>query len=612
MRATNVACLSVLPAERRVALVVRVSTDHQASNPEGSLTTQLQRLRQHLQYKNGLGEVWDEVAVYELRAVSGKDSVRSDEFKLLYAEIESGRVNTVAFTALARLCRSVKDFLQFVAFLQEHGANFVSLKEDYDTTTAHGRLIMTIVMALAEFEREQTSERTRDAFKARSDRGLWNGGRLLGYDLPADRKGYLVPNQDEAAIVNFAFDAYLNSGSIAETAAAMNEHGYRTKSYSSRRGVEHVGHEFSFTTVQHVLKNPAYIGKKVVGDERHLIGAVWPGIVEQDKFDAVQALLAGNCRANRSEAKTVRHAHVLSRGLLFCGRCRSRMAGRSGTGRGATTYFYYACINKECGLRVVASEIEGAVLDRIAELAVSPEIVSMICADANRRRMSRLPALQKQLRASQRSLANIRAQAARLLGRDDPANAAATRSFVDEQLSELAQQRDDVERSIVATECSLHGLEGGGLEPDAARAGLANFQRVYEQLRPFEKQDLIRLVLHRAEVGDRQVVLELYEGACAKFAQAPKSASRFAPPIWLPGPVAQSVLRDTFEVSLPSLNAHRSRERRKRAKVGGVRVAAEWADLLAAGELASKAALAQRVGVSRARITQALGAAVSR
>ena len=150
--------------DRRIGLIVRVSTDLQVRNPEGSLTTQLHRLRQQVALKQGSSSVeWTETAVYELRGVSGKDSVRSPEFERLFADIRSGRVNTVMFTSLSRLCRSVRDFLQFVAFLEEHGANFVSLKEDYDTTSAHGRLIITIMMALAEFEREQTAERTRDA-----------------------------------------------------------------------------------------------------------------------------------------------------------------------------------------------------------------------------------------------------------------------------------------------------------------------------------------------------------------------------------------------------------------------------------------------------------------
>lgn len=137
----------------------------QVRNPEGSLTTQLQRLRQQIAFKHASSDAdWSEVAVYELRAVSGKDSVRSSEFERLYEDVRTGRVNTIMFTAPSRLCRSVKGFLGFVEFLETHGANFISLKEDYDTTTAQGRLIITIMMALAEFEREQTGERTRDAF----------------------------------------------------------------------------------------------------------------------------------------------------------------------------------------------------------------------------------------------------------------------------------------------------------------------------------------------------------------------------------------------------------------------------------------------------------------
>ena len=85
------------------------------------------------------------------------------------------------------------------------------------------------------------------------------------------------------------------------------------------------------------------------------------------------------------------------------------------------------------------------------------------------------------------------------------------------------------------TESALGDLQATGMDADAVRAGLLNFHRVYEQLRPFEKQELVRLVLHRAEVADHQIVLELYEGACASFAQAPESASRTGSRGWLPG-----------------------------------------------------------------------------
>src|SRR5688572_29939474 len=106
--------LQAVQQERRAGLVLRVSTDKQARNDEGSLKNQLQRLREHIRYKaEVVGEPWTEAAVYELRAVSGKHSVRSKEFERLFTDIRAGVVNTVICTSLDRICRSVKDFLNF-------------------------------------------------------------------------------------------------------------------------------------------------------------------------------------------------------------------------------------------------------------------------------------------------------------------------------------------------------------------------------------------------------------------------------------------------------------------------------------------------------------------
>lgn len=109
--------LSVVHPVRDAALLVRVSTDIQARNPEGSLKNQLQRLRQHIEYKREMaGEDWNEVAVYELKGISGKNSVRSKEFESLFADIRAGRVNTVICTSIERLCRSLRDFLNLFEY----------------------------------------------------------------------------------------------------------------------------------------------------------------------------------------------------------------------------------------------------------------------------------------------------------------------------------------------------------------------------------------------------------------------------------------------------------------------------------------------------------------
>ena len=108
------------------------------------------------------------------------------------------------------------------------------------------------MMALAEFEPEQTAERTRDATAAGSARGLCHGGQLIGYDLDANRKGALVLNEAESTLRSFAFDTYLERGSIAETAVTLNRRGHRSKQSTSQRGHHHAGGEFSTVSARHL------------------------------------------------------------------------------------------------------------------------------------------------------------------------------------------------------------------------------------------------------------------------------------------------------------------------------------------------------------------------
>jgi site-specific DNA recombinase len=323
-----------------------------------------------MNYRRASGEDWREVTVVELRAISGKDSVRSPEFQPVFEQVRSGLVNTVLCPAMDRVCRSVIDFLNLFEFLNTYGVRFVSLRENFDTTTAQGRFVATILIALAEMERELTSQRTSEAMADRAMRGLWNGGQLLGYDLDPQRRGYLIPNSMEELLVNLGFDTYLELGSIKETVDTLNRQGYRTKSYTSRRGNHHPGSKFTVGSLQYVLKNEAYIGKKEViqstesGEVRVLVDAVWPPIVTEQKFQEVQQLMADNGQTHHSGASSVQHVYTLS-GLVHCKRCGSKMDGESATGRLKTKYFYYRCSNRGCALRVAAHEIEEATVDRL-------------------------------------------------------------------------------------------------------------------------------------------------------------------------------------------------------------------------------------------------------
>ena len=517
---------------RRVGLVVRVSTDIQASNPEGSLVTQLQRLRQQVAYKRDtVGEPWEEAAVYELRGVSGKDSVRSPEFQRLFEDIETGRVNTIICTALSRLCRSLRDFLDLLEVLDEHGVEFCSLKEQFDTTTPHGRLIMTILMALAQFEREQTSERTRDAVVARTERGLWNGGRLFGFDLDPDRKGYLIPNEAEAQGVTFLFETYLEVGSIRQALERLNRAGYRGKSFTSRRGKEHPGGEFTFSTVQQMLKNVAYIGKREIAGANgpSLVDAVWPGILDPDLYGRVQALMAANGQTGHNDSSKVSHIYVLSGGLTRCGRCGGTMQGRSGTGRLGKEYFYYVC-RERCGMRVPADRIEGAVLDRLRVLAADPATVETMTAETNRRLARELPKLRKQRESLVKQLPKVAADADRML--IEWSAVPVGREFVEDRIQTLAARRDDLNSGIADLDRQIAEIESATATSATVCEALRRVDEVYEHLRPHERKELFKLLLRSVEVGERQITLEIYAGVPSP--DGPSVKRRIGRLGWLP------------------------------------------------------------------------------
>ena len=500
--------------EKRCGLVIRVSTDGQARNPEGSLTNQLQRLQAHIEYKTtACGEHWVDAARYTLPAISGAKSLRSAQFAQLFEDIRTGRVNTVLCTALDRICRSVKDFLEFFEFLNQHEVEFVCLKQNYDTTSPQGRLFIMIMMALAEFEREQTAERNRDSSLARAERGLWNGGHLLGYDLPPENeRGTLIPNEAEAAVVNAAFAIYLETGSINETVKLLNQRGYRTKEYGSRRGKHHAAGRFYWTPVRWMLMNYAYIGMKEVNKKRRwedqealpepkryrLVEARWPGIVSEETFYAAQKLLEANDRTKHNQIKGVRHSYLFNHGLLWCGTCGKQMEGRSGTGQQRKRYYYYLC--KACGMRVSATVMTTLVLDRIRVLATEPDVLRDLVAETNRQLQTELPKAQERRAAMEKQLDEVKATSDGLLNRLAAMSTTDAGTLVTEKLDTLGQRRRDLEAGIGALDLSMDQIRREAVNEAQVREALAHTAEVFESLPPFRKKELIRLVLTRAEV----------------------------------------------------------------------------------------------------------------
>lgn len=326
---------------RKVGFYIRVSTDEQAENPEGSIKNQAERLKMTLKLRNGDGNFGELHAIYcEEGGRSGKDMNRP-ELKRLLKAIEAGEINMVMVTELSRLSRSIKDFSQIWEFMQSHDCAFLSLRENFDTSTAAGEMMLYSIANFAQFERRQTSERVAAGFLSRALRGLWNGGVLpLGYEPDPDKRGSLRIVEDEAKAVRAAYQALLKEGSVSEAAKWLNQNGY-TYSAPLRGGGYHTrNRHFTFDSLYRVLSNFAYAGRRIIRTKDGKIqevAAVWPTIIEPELFDRAQKCLeAGRKQKTGRES---RYPYLLST-RIFCGECSSSLIGISAHGSTTKVPYY--------------------------------------------------------------------------------------------------------------------------------------------------------------------------------------------------------------------------------------------------------------------------------
>jgi len=207
----------------RICIYLRVSTEEQASNPEGSIKTQEQRLREFVKLKNSMEPFGEIVAVFSDPGVSAKDMNRPGFQKMLLS-IEKGDIDLVLVTELSRFSRSTKDFTMLQDYLENHGCKFMSLRENFDTSGAAGSMVLNMMASIAEFERRQTAERISHAFLARAKRGLYNGGSVpLGYVIDEDKVGHLKIDPAMAEVVRFAFQSFIRHETLAATLKFLNK-----------------------------------------------------------------------------------------------------------------------------------------------------------------------------------------------------------------------------------------------------------------------------------------------------------------------------------------------------------------------------------------------------
>ncbi len=229
----------------------------------------------------------------------------------LLADIAAGKVNVVVVYKIDRLTRSLFDFAKIVETFDAKGVSFVSITQQFNTTTSMGRLTLNVLLSFAQFEREVTSERIRDKIAASKQKGMWMGGSVpLGYDAV---NGKLKVNAEEAKTVRLLFDLYLKLDSVRLVQKECERLGLRTKLRTMLDGRTSGGGPFSRGHIYYILSRPIYIGR--VSHKGRTYEGEHEAIVDQETWDKVQAQLAGNAGRKRGRLSS-KHPSLLV-GRLF-------------------------------------------------------------------------------------------------------------------------------------------------------------------------------------------------------------------------------------------------------------------------------------------------------
>jgi site-specific DNA recombinase len=298
----------------------------------------------------------------------------------LMADIEAGKIDCVVVYKVDRLSRSLLDFARIMEVFEKHHVSFVSVTQQFNTSTSMGRLVLNVLLSFAQFEREMISERTRDKIAATRRKGKWSGGMpLLGYDLDP-RGSRLIVNDDEAVRVRAIFELYLEHQTLLPVVHELDCRGWVNKRWTTRKGSERGGRPFTKTSLHKLLTNVTYIGKITYKEEVH--EGEHAAIISTEAWQRVQALLRRNGRTGGAPVRNKFGA--LLKGLLHCAPCNCAMSPTHATRNGNKRYRYYVCTNAQkrgwgsCPSKSIpAPEIEKFVIDQIRCIAEDPGLLSL-------------------------------------------------------------------------------------------------------------------------------------------------------------------------------------------------------------------------------------------
>lgn len=508
--------------KKKCYIYTRVSTSMQVDGY--SLDAQKEKLRKYADFQNMViaGEYSDE-------GKSGKSVEGRPEFMRMIQDIEDekDRVSFVLVFKLSRFGRNAADVLMSLQRMQDYGVNLICVEDGIDSSKDSGKLMISVLSAVAEIERENILVQTMAGRKQKAREGKWNGGFApYGYKLES---GELQIAEDEMEVICVIFDKFIHTKmGINAIATYLNHQGYIKKKRHNN-----TADGFSPAFVKRVLDNPIYCGKLSYGRRKNeripgsrnkyrtvkqdsylLCDGIHKGIVSEEDW-----MLAQEKRRERGirheKTHSLEHEHILS-GILKCPICGSGMYGnvnrkRKKDGTRYKDYFYYACKHRRfvdgssCNYKKQWGEdrVNAAVEEIIRQLVQNPIFEEAIREKINYQIST--DELEKELENFKKKLQQLNG-AKNKLGQQMDALDVTDRHYdrkyqdMQDRLYALYDQITDVESSIAEVEMRIENVRQKKITENQVYHILLCFDRLYSDFSDAEKKIFMNSFVERVDI----------------------------------------------------------------------------------------------------------------
>ena len=539
----------------KCAIYARVSTSGQVnSKDEDSVDRQVEMLKGLITSKGGAENGWilDEKNIFRDEGVSAK-TLNRPSFKCMQAKIEKGEINTILATRYDRLSRSVIDFLTFFEEMRKINVEIIVSQGHCDTTDAQGIMTLTVLMALAQFSRQQTQMATKQAMIMLADKGRWRGGIApfgfsLGSDIEDGKKGWLYVNEEQFFIVEMIFDLYIQHRSASKVEEILNAHGYIFhESYTSRREKTHEEHKFTKNIIYRILKDKIYLGKMVYNKrQRNEDGkiiknnentfekdAVWkyelPRTIPIEKFNLVQDIIQAK-RKNPGEAM-IKHSYIFGpntkEGIntnefinpkqagLYCNKCKQYLKGTSGQKTSLNgvikRYYYYhhsdrnKSKSEKCPIMTIpAVELEKLIINRIFHLINSEDLFNNIVKKTEENQMSKIKIISKQIFTLKQKLTKLKDE--RKIKMKMCQTPEDFDRYVKPYLDDLTLEEKNLETSLSELNTELNEFEKNKIETNSLKEKMKEIMNVFELLDETSIQMICKLLIESVKITPGETI----------------------------------------------------------------------------------------------------------